>query len=70
MSSIIVNGWIMPSGCIQCPFFSGQGCRVTMTLFQDWLNVATRPSECPLEEWIVPIKNNVDDLNEAENDKF
>jgi len=48
--NVLVKNWDLPSGCITCPFFSGQGCKVTMVLFPDWLNVATRPKDCPLRE--------------------
>ena len=34
-------------------------CRVTMTLFPDWLNVAVRPSECPLEELTNGLYNDI-----------
>lgn len=48
--NVLVKDWNIPDGCIVCPFFSGQGCKATMKLFPDWVNVATRPKGCPLEE--------------------
>lgn len=50
--SVLVNGWNLPKGCIYCPFFSGQGCKATMVLFSDLFNVATRPGNCPLKEYV------------------
>lgn len=46
--SVIVMGMEMPENCLQCAFFSGQGCKVTRILFPDWMNVAVRAKECPL----------------------
>jgi len=46
--SIIVKGMEMPQCCLQCAFFSGQGCKATRILFPDWMNVASRPQGCPI----------------------
>lgn len=46
--SVIVLGIEMPESCLQCDFFSGQGCKATRTLFPDWMNVAVRAKECPI----------------------
>ena len=61
--SVLVKDWNLPSGCITCPFFSGQGCKVTMRLFLDWVNVATRPTGCPLSEYYEPSSYTVYDPN-------
>ena len=61
--SVLVNGWDLPDMCLVCPFFSGQGCKVTMRLFKDWVNVATRPTSCPLSEYYEPPTYMVDDPN-------
>lgn len=46
--SVYIHGMEMPTGCLHCFLFSGQGCKATNKLFPDWLNVATRPTGCPL----------------------
>ena len=61
--NVLVKNWNLPSGCITCPFFSGQGCKATMVLFPDWVNVATRPIDCPLSEYYEPLTYIVEDLN-------
>lgn len=61
--SVIVKDWDLPPGCISCPFFSGQGCKVTMRLFPDWMNVAKRPIDCSLSEYIEPPVYKVADQN-------
>lgn len=50
MADILIRGMKMPTGCLHCFLFSGQGCKATNKLFPDWLNVATRPTGCPLVE--------------------
>lgn len=60
--SVLVKDWNLPDMCLVCPFFSGQGCKVTMRLFPDWVNVATRPAGCPLSEYYKPPTYVVDDL--------
>lgn len=69
--SVLVEDWNLPDMCLVCPFFSGQGCKVTMRLFPDWVNVATRPTGCPLSEYYEPPTYMVDNPNkigEAEID--
>ena len=53
--SVLVKNWNLPDMCLVCPFFSGQGCKATMKLFPDWVNVATRPTGCPLSEYYEPL---------------
>ena len=53
LMSVLVKDWNLPDMCLVCPFFSGQGCKVTMRLFPDWVNVATRPTGCPLSEYLI-----------------
>ena len=46
--SVIVKGMDMPTGCLSCTLFAGNGCKATRRLFPDYLNVAVRPDTCPL----------------------
>ena len=46
--SVIVKGMDMPTGCLSCPLFAGNGCKATRRLFPGYLNVAVRPDTCPL----------------------
>lgn len=69
-NGVLVKGWSIPDGCISCPFFSGQGCKVTMRLFSDWVNVATRPDGCPLSEYNAPTNYVVSDPNEENSDEL
>lgn len=64
---IFVKGWNLPDGCISCPFFAGQGCKATMRLFPDWVNVSRRPADCPLSEYNPPPNYIVSDPNEENN---
>ena len=48
--NVIIEGWDIPSGCINCHFFSGQGCKITKKLFDNLFNIAVRPKSCPLRE--------------------
>ena len=68
--SVLVKDWNIPNGCITCPFFSGQGCKVTMTLFPNWLNVATRQTGCPLSEYYEPPTCTVGDPNKKYEDEY
>lgn len=68
--SVLVKDWNLPECCISCPFFSGQGCKATMKLFPDWVNVATRPYGCPLSEYNPPTNYVVSDPNEENSDEL
>ena len=47
---VVVKNWSLPKGCIVCPFFTGQGCKVSMQLFDDNVKLSVRQDICPLEE--------------------
>ena len=48
--SVIIKGMQMPKSCMECPMFSGAGCKATMTMFNELTNVAVRVKGCPLVE--------------------
>lgn len=48
--AVVVKGWAIPEGCLRCPFYKIAGCLATGRVFPDEANLATRQSDCPLEE--------------------
>lgn len=53
--SVIVKGMQMPKSCMECPMFSGAGCKATMKMFSELTNVAVRVKGCSLVE--IPEKH-------------
>lgn len=53
--SVVVLGMEMPESCLQCILFAGNGCKGSGKIFPDWLNVAIRPTGCPLR--LLPEKH-------------
>ena len=57
----------IPDCCLQCPFYANGGCKATMRLFPEWMNVASRPKDCPLKPFTPPesqITTNIYDTEE------
>ena len=57
----------MPASCLRCPFYTNGGCKATMRLFPAWMNVASRPKDCPIKPFIPPepqITTNIYDQEE------
>ena len=57
----------MPDCCLRCPFYASGGCKATMRLFPDWMNVASRPIDCPMKSFPHPdqqITTNIYDTEE------
>lgn len=67
--SVIVKGMQMPKSCMECPLFSGPGCKATMKMFNEVTNVAVRVQGCPLVE--LPEKHGrLIDEKERNNEKI